>query len=26
VLGVANYRPLRENKDLITPLIRTKWL
>ena len=26
VLGAANYRPLRENKDLILPLIRTKWL
>jgi len=26
VLGVANYRPLRENEGLITPLIRTKWL
>jgi hypothetical protein len=26
VLGAANYRPLRENEDLITPLIRTKWL
>ena len=26
VLGAANYRPLRENEDLITPLIGTKWL
>jgi hypothetical protein len=26
VLGAANYRPLRENENLITPLIRTKWL
>ena len=26
VLGAANYRPLRENEALITPLIRTKWL
>jgi hypothetical protein len=26
VLGAANYRPLRENEGLITPLIRTKWL
>jgi len=26
VLGAANYRPLRENEHLITPLIRTKWL
>ena len=26
VLGVANCRLIRENKDLITPLIRTKWL
>ena len=26
VLGAANYRPLRKNKDLILPLIRTKWL
>jgi len=26
VLGAANYRPLRENKDLILPLFRTKWL
>jgi len=26
VLGAANYRPLRENEQLIAPLIRTKWL
>ena len=26
VLGAANYRPLRENEELITPLIRTKRL
>ena len=26
VLGAANYRPLRENEKLITPLIRRKWL
>jgi hypothetical protein len=26
VLGAANYRPLRENEGLITPLIRTRWL
>ena len=26
VLGAANHRPLRENEELITPLIRTKWL
>jgi hypothetical protein len=26
VLGVANQRPLRENEELITPFIRTKWL
>jgi hypothetical protein len=26
VLGVANYRPLRENEKLVMPLIRTKWL
>jgi hypothetical protein len=26
VLGAANYRPLRENEELIAPLIRTKWL
>ena len=26
VLGAANYRPLRENEGLITPLVRTKWL
>ena len=26
VLGAANYRPLRENEELITPIIRTKWL
>ena len=26
VLGAANYRPLRENEGLITPLIRMKWL
>jgi hypothetical protein len=26
VLCAANYRPLRENEGLITPLIRTKWL
>ena len=25
-LGAANYRPLRENEELIAPLIRTKWL
>jgi hypothetical protein len=26
VLGAANYRPLRENEDPVTPLVRTKWL
>ena len=26
VLGAANYRPLRENEHLSTPLVRTKWL
>ena len=26
VLGAANYRLLRENEELIAPLIRTKWL
>jgi hypothetical protein len=26
VLGAANHRPLRENEELIAPLIRTKWL
>jgi hypothetical protein len=26
VLGAANYRPLRENEELISPRIRTKWL
>jgi hypothetical protein len=26
VLGAANYRPLRENEDLIAPFVRTKWL
>ena len=26
VLGAANYRPLLENEQLMTPLIRTKWL
>jgi len=26
VLGAANHRPLRENEELLTPLIRTKWL
>jgi hypothetical protein len=26
VLGAANYRPIRENEGLVTPLIRTKWL
>ena len=26
VLGAANYRLLRQNEELITPLIRTKWL
>ena len=26
VLGAGNYRTLRENEDLITPLIRTNWL
>jgi len=26
VLGAANYRQLRENEQLITPLIRTRWL
>jgi hypothetical protein len=26
VLGAANHRPLRENEQLITPLLRTKWL
>ena len=25
-LGAANYRPLRENEELMAPLIRTKWL
>ena len=26
VLGAANHRLLRENEELITPLLRTKWL
>src|SRR5215813_9706082 len=26
VLGAANWRPLRENEDLIAPFVRTKWL
>jgi hypothetical protein len=26
VLGAANYRPLRENEELLLPLLRTKWL
>jgi hypothetical protein len=26
VLGAANHRLLRENEELIAPLIRTKWL
>jgi hypothetical protein len=26
VLGAANYRPLRENEELMAPLFRTKWL
>ena len=26
VLGAASYRPLRENEELMAPLIRTKWL
>jgi hypothetical protein len=26
ILGAANYRPLRENEELMAPLIRTKWL
>ena len=26
VLGAANYRPLYENEQLITPIVRTKWL
>jgi hypothetical protein len=26
VLGAANYRPLRENEELMAHLIRTKWL
>jgi hypothetical protein len=26
VLGAANHRLLRENDQLIAPLIRTKWL
>lgn len=26
VLGAANHRPLRENEELIAPLIRTQWL
>jgi hypothetical protein len=26
VLGPANYRPLRENEELMAHLIRTKWL
>jgi len=26
VLGAATYRPLHENEQLITPLIRTTWL
>jgi hypothetical protein len=25
-LSAVNYRPLRENEKLITPLIRRKWL
>jgi hypothetical protein len=26
VLGAATHRPLRENEELIAPLLRTKWL
>jgi hypothetical protein len=26
LLGAANYRLLKEREDLITPLIRRKWL
>ena len=26
ILGAANHRPLRENEELMAPLIRTKWL
>ena len=26
VLGAANHRLLRENEELIAPLVRTKWL
>ena len=26
VLGAANWRPLRENEQLISPLVRAKWL
>jgi len=26
VLGAANYRPLRENEELLLPLLLTKWL
>jgi hypothetical protein len=26
VLGAANHRLLRENEELLAPLIRTKWL
>ena len=26
LLGAASYRPLRENEELMTPLIRTTWL
>jgi hypothetical protein len=26
LLGAANHRPLRENEQLITPLVETKWL
>jgi hypothetical protein len=26
VLGAANHRLLRENEELIVPLVQTKWL
>ena len=26
VLGAANWRPLRENEQRISPLVRTRWL
>jgi hypothetical protein len=26
VLGAASHRPLRENEELMAPLIRRKWL